>query len=82
MTHPAWCARGHRCGLGEHRADPVVLAFSGLGRITITRVQASTGRSHAEIRATVALTTTETVARKQLLAILAELPALLTLTVH
>lgn len=23
--HPSWCARGHRCGLGEHRSQPVTI---------------------------------------------------------
>lgn len=32
--HPAWCARGHACGRGEHRSTPIVIE----GDITYTLV--------------------------------------------
>lgn len=32
--HPAWCARGHNCGRGEHRSTPIVIE----GDITYTLV--------------------------------------------
>ncbi|WP_433057068.1 hypothetical protein [Dactylosporangium sp. CS-033363] len=65
--HTGWCAGGHRCALGEHRADPIVIAVPRLGRIALTRVRAADGREHAEVRLTVALAPTEPAARRQLL---------------
>ncbi|GGM43938.1 hypothetical protein ACFFX1_24160 [Dactylosporangium sucinum] len=67
--HPSWCAGGHRCALGEHRADPVIVALPGLGRVALTRVRAADGREHAEVRLTVALAAAEPHARRQLLAL-------------
>lgn len=75
--HPEWCAQGHRCGLGEHRADPLVIAIPGHGRATLTRVQGTDGREHAEVRLTVALADAEPCARVQLLGIAHDLHALL-----
>ena len=71
--HPEWCAHGHRCGLGEHRAQPIVLNVAGLGRIVLTRVQADDGRQHAEVTATVALAEAEPYARAQLLTLTRDL---------
>ncbi|WP_238016005.1 hypothetical protein KZZ52_00385 [Dactylosporangium sp. AC04546] len=76
--HPEWCAGGHRCGLGEHRAEPITLDAPGLGRVVLTRVRSSTGREHAEVRLTVTLDRTETVARQQLLALTRDLDTVLT----
>lgn len=77
--HTEWCARGHLCGLGEHRAEPIVIEVPGpLGRIVLTRVQGRDGRQHAEITATVALAEAEPYARMQLLALTADLETLLT----
>src|SRR5690606_35852859 len=53
--HPDWCARGHRCGLGEHRSAPITLDRPGRGVVVLTRVLAADGREHAEIRLRVAL---------------------------
>ena len=74
--HTAWCARGHRCGLGEHRADPVTLTAPG-GAVVLTRVQAPTGRQHAEVRISIKLPTGENNARAHLALILTALQALL-----
>ncbi|MGI5182301.1 hypothetical protein ACQEVZ_39040 [Dactylosporangium sp. CA-152071] len=65
--HTDWCAGGHRCNLGEHRADPLVVDVPGLGRALLTRVRAADGREHAEVTLTVALAAAEPVARAQLL---------------
>ncbi|WP_426505419.1 hypothetical protein ACPPVO_47200 [Dactylosporangium sp. McL0621] len=70
--HPEWCAQGHRCGLGEHRADPLTIAVPGLGRATLTRVQVD-GREHAEVRLTVALADDDLTARVQLAGVVRDL---------
>lgn len=76
--HPAWCARGHRCGLGEHRAEPVVLR-DDVDSVTavLTRIGTRHGREIAEIRFSVGLPSGEPVARRQLIRALAELHALI-----
>ena len=75
--HPEWCAGGHRCNLGEHRADPLIIAIPGYGRATLTRIRASDGREHAEVRLTVALAEAEPCARVQLLGVATDLRTLL-----
>jgi hypothetical protein len=75
--HPEWCAEGHRCNLGEHRAEPLIIAIPGYGRATLTRVQAADGREHAEVRLTVALADAEPCARVQLLGVATDVRALL-----
>ncbi|GAA1546810.1 hypothetical protein GCM10009827_078770 [Dactylosporangium maewongense] len=80
--HPEWCAHRHRCGFGEHRAEPITLDAPGLGRVILTRVQASDGREHAEVRLTVALAATETVARQQLMALTNDLDTVLSRAVY
>ncbi|MEU0557432.1 hypothetical protein [Dactylosporangium sp. NPDC006015] len=67
LRHTEWCAGGHRCNLGEHRADPLVVDVEGLGRALLTRVRAADGREHAEVTLTVALAAAEPYARRQLL---------------
>ena len=52
--HPQWCARGHHCGLGEHRSAPITVD-GPRGVVVLTRVLAADGREHAEIRLRVAL---------------------------
>ncbi|MEV0570667.1 hypothetical protein [Dactylosporangium sp. NPDC050588] len=71
--HTDWCARGHRCNLGEHRADPLAVDVPGLGRALLTRVRAADGREHAEVTLTVALAAAEPVARAQLLGLARDL---------
>ena len=68
---------GHRCGLGEHRAEPLTIAVPGHGRAILTRVQAADGREHAEVRLTVALADAEPCARVQLLGVATDLRTLL-----
>lgn len=80
--HPEWCAHGHRCGLGEHRAQPIVLDAPRLGRVVLTRVQTSDGRQHAEVTATVALAEAEPYARAQLLTLTRDLESVLSRAVH
>lgn len=53
--HPDWCAHDHTCGLGEHRAQPVILDAPGRGRLVITRVRAANGRQHVEVRSRIVL---------------------------
>ncbi|MEV4134409.1 hypothetical protein AB0J72_19840 [Dactylosporangium sp. NPDC049742] len=71
--HPDWCAGGHRCNLGEHRADPLTVDVPGLGRALLTRVRGRDGREHAEVTLTVALADAEPVARAQLLGLARDL---------
>jgi len=75
--HPDWCARGHRCGLGEHRAEPVTLTAGPTGTVVLTRVLAANGRQHVEIRTRITLATGEPHAAAHLAHILIELEALL-----
>jgi hypothetical protein len=76
--HPDWCARGHLCGLGEHRAEPVVIDVPGHGRAVLGRAQDADGRQYAEIRLRIALHPAEPVARRQLASALCDLRALIT----
>jgi hypothetical protein len=80
--HPSWCARGHRCRLGEHRAAPVTLAGSGpAGTVraiaVLTRLLSTNGRQQVEVRLRIALPYGEDAARRRLVLVLAELQALL-----
>ena len=75
--HPDWCAGGHRCNLGEHRADPLAVDVPGLGRALLTRVRAADGRDHAEVTLTVALAAAEPYARRQLLDLTTDLTRVL-----
>jgi hypothetical protein len=77
QRHPGWCAHGHRCGLGEHRADPITLAVPGAGRVVITRVLAVDGAEHAEVTMRVVLPAGETPARMRLAALLTHLHTLI-----
>ena len=65
-AHTDWCARDHRCNLGEHRSPETIVDLPGHGRVVATRVRAADGREHAEIRSRIALHSTETGARWQL----------------
>ncbi|MGC5050101.1 hypothetical protein ACLQ2S_01400 [Micromonospora sp. DT48] len=67
--HTGWCAGGHRCGLGEHRSDEIVVD-AGRARAVLVRVRSAAGRDHAEIRLRVALAPTEVAARRQLVGLL------------
>ncbi|GAA3283812.1 hypothetical protein Dvina_01420 [Dactylosporangium vinaceum] len=64
--HPEWCARGHACGLGEHRSAPHVIDVPGAGRIVMVRVLAEDGSEHAEVRGSVRLPPNEAHARRRL----------------
>jgi hypothetical protein len=75
--HTDWCARNHTCGLGEHRATPIVLDAPGAGRVVLTRVRGTDGRDHAEVRLTIALPSNETHARYRLAAVLSHLETLI-----
>ena len=75
--HPAWCAADHRCNLGEHRSDDIVVDLPGAGRAVLTRVQAPNGAEHAEIRMSVALPEHEQQARQRLTALLTHLRTLI-----
>jgi len=54
--HPAWCARGHRCNLGEHRAHPMVMEVDGVGKVLLTRVLGTNGRERMEVTGSAYLT--------------------------
>ena len=69
--HPAWCARGHRCGLGEHRSEPHVVQVPGAGRAVLTRVRAVDGHDRVEALISAPLSDHEPRARWQLGVLLA-----------
>ncbi|MDO3687356.1 hypothetical protein [Micromonospora sp. C28ISP2-4] len=71
--HTDWCAGGHRCGLGEHRSEEIVIDLPGHGRAVLVRVRTATGREHAEVRVRVALAAAELPARRQLVGLLGDL---------
>ncbi|GAA3286173.1 hypothetical protein GCM10020218_047540 [Dactylosporangium vinaceum] len=64
-NHPAWCARGHRCNLGEHRATPAVMQVDGVGKVLVTRVLGANGRERLEVTGSAYLHTTGQAATKQ-----------------
>lgn len=71
--HTDWCGGGHRCGLGEHRAEPVSVDVPGIGRLMLVRVQGNDGRQWAEVRGSVVLPNDEVLARGRLLRLLGDL---------
>ncbi|WP_431926929.1 hypothetical protein [Micromonospora wenchangensis] len=71
--HTAWCGRDHRCNLGEHRSDEIVVDIAGRARAVLVRVRTTTGREHAEVRVRVALAPGEVAARRQLVGLLGDL---------
>lgn len=71
--HTDWCARDHRCNLGEHRSDEITVDLPARARAVLVRVRTSTGRDHADIRVRVALAPTELAARRQLAGLLGDL---------
>jgi hypothetical protein len=75
--HTPWCAGGHHCGHGEHRAAPVTYTVPGAGTVTLTRIRTATGDHCAEVRLSVALSPHEPAARQQLTALLTHLQALI-----
>ncbi|MET8147677.1 hypothetical protein ACIBSW_07100 [Actinoplanes sp. NPDC049668] len=76
-AHTDWCAQDHRCNLGEHRSPETIVDLPGHGRTVVTRVRTADGREHAEIRARIALHSTDTGARWQLRTLLGGLDRLL-----
>jgi hypothetical protein len=74
--HTQWCARDHRCNLGEHRSPEIFTDLPGAGRLLITRVRAG-DREYAEIRGRIALHSTEAGARWQISTALGRLRDLL-----
>jgi hypothetical protein len=77
LGHTPWCGGGHRCNLGEHRADPIVVNLSGVARGVLTRIRNPHGDDRAEIRIGLALHPDEAIARQQLRTLLAGLNDLL-----
>lgn len=71
--HTDWCARDHRCNLGEHRSNDIVVDLPARARAVLVRARTATGRNHADIRIRVALAPTELVARRQLAGLLGDL---------
>jgi hypothetical protein len=78
LPHTDWCARDHRCNLGEHRSPSILVDLPGHARAVLTRVRTTAGREHAEIRVRIALADTEPTARRQLAALLVDLRQLVT----
>jgi hypothetical protein len=68
--HPPWCARGHRCGLGEHRSAPIRVEVPPGGHLVVTRVRDHEGHDHVEITGSVRLSGHEDRARAQLAGLL------------
>lgn len=64
--HTDWCARDHRCGLGHHRAEEIVMRV-GTAHGILTRVQGRDGRQWAEITLSLPISSVSSVARLQLL---------------
>jgi hypothetical protein len=77
ILHPDWCAQGHQCGLGEHRADPLTLTVPGAGSAILTRVRGIGGTQHAELRISITLPSNETDARLRLAALLTHIRLLI-----
>jgi hypothetical protein len=77
-THTDWCARDHRCNLGEHRSPEILVDLPGHGRAVLNRVRHADGTESAEIRARVALVDLDPVARRQLASILTDTRRLVT----
>jgi hypothetical protein len=75
--HNTWCARDNRCGLREHRAEPIVFSVPHAGSGSLTRIAGPTGRQYAEIRLQVPLPENEPSARVRLTSLLAAIPELL-----
>ncbi|MEU5935895.1 hypothetical protein [Micromonospora sp. NPDC047187] len=75
--HPDWCARGHLCGMGEHRGQPMTLRVPGHGVVVLTRVLAADGSQHAEIHTRISLAAGDTNARAHLMRIVTEFDAAL-----
>ncbi|MFY1625508.1 hypothetical protein ACN268_20250 [Micromonospora sp. WMMD735] len=71
--HTAWCGRDHRCNLGEHRSEEIVVDVAGRARAVLVRVRTAAGREHAEVRVRVALAPGEVAARRQLVGLLGDL---------
>ncbi|MEU5724685.1 hypothetical protein ABZ783_23050 [Micromonospora sp. NPDC047738] len=70
--HTDWCGRDHRCGLGEHRSEEIVVDLPGRARAVLVRVRTAAGRDHAEVRVRVALAAGELAARRQLVGLLGD----------
>lgn len=70
--HTTWCARGHRCNLGEHRSEEIVVDLPRRARAVLVRVRTAAGREHAEVRVRVALASGEMTARRQLVGLLGD----------
>lgn len=81
QTHPSWCAGGHTCGLGEHRAEPIVVELAA-GVIVLTRVRDRDGTEQAEVRMRLRLPGEEPAARLRLVELLAGLRGLLAARRH
>ncbi|MEK8109026.1 hypothetical protein NKG94_37845 [Micromonospora sp. M12] len=71
--HTEWCGMDHRCGLGEHRSEEIVVDVAGRSRAVLVRVRTAAGREHAEVRVRIALAPGEVAARRQLVGLLGDL---------
>ncbi|MEU5961646.1 hypothetical protein ABZ777_10625 [Micromonospora parva] len=71
--HTEWCGKDHRCGLGEHRSEEIVVDVAGRSRAVLVRVRTAAGDEHAEVRVRVALASSDLAARRQLVGLLGDL---------
>ncbi|MFU8875894.1 hypothetical protein [Micromonospora sp. SL4-19] len=70
--HTDWCGRDHRCNLGEHRSEEIVVDLPGHGRAVLVRVRTDAGQEHAEVRVRVGLAAGDPAARRQLVGLLGD----------
>ena len=75
--HTTWCAGGHQCRLGEHRAQPISFQIPGAGSVVLTRIRSANGVDPAEVRLSVTLPAGEADARARLTALLSHLRVLI-----
>jgi len=61
--HTAWCGRGHRCNLGEHRSHPQSW-HTTYGGLTATLIQRDTLRAWLELRIQIAIPANQSTARR------------------
>lgn len=52
--HTGWCAEDHRCGLGEHKSEPLAFPAS-YGSLVATRILTRAGSEVLEVRANIRL---------------------------
>jgi hypothetical protein len=75
--HTTWCAKDHRCNLGEHRSHPLTHDAPGAGGAVLTRIRSADGTDYAEIRVRITLPRSEADARTRLVSVLTHIRTLI-----